>query len=131
MTDFARKSLLVSTLDTARATELVQKVLGRDFPEGDFSRYKAQPMAVVNTEKGLATICTEGVGWHADSNGLYTIGYFRDFGEGWIDVTLSDVVSCISKEQVDLAQFIRNHNDRLQMNYELWFWSASKIPQVF
>jgi hypothetical protein len=113
---------MVTKLDEDKATELVREVLVRNYPEGDFSRYKAQPMVVVNGTKGLSTVCTEGVGWNIDSNGMYTLMYFADFSQNSVDITREELLSCLSDEQVDLAQFIRNHNDRLQTNYEIWYY---------
>ena len=122
MTHHDRKSLMVTQLDETKATALVREVLVRNYPQIDATKYKAQPMAVVNGTKGLSTVCTEGVGWNTDSNGMYTLMYFGDFSENSVDITREELLSCLSDEQIDIAQFIRNHNDRLQTNYEIWYY---------
>lgn len=129
----ARTSLMVSELDLNKATALIHEVIRRNNPDVEeevLSKYKAQPMAVVNGKDGIAVICTEGVGWVTDKDGLLPVHFwYQDWQQNYFDVTPEEVLSCLSDEQIDLAEFIRVHNDRLENNFYIWYSYAKSYDQ--
>lgn len=116
---------MVTTIDRDKATALVKDKLSKFNTDG----LVAQPMVVANSKKGLATICTEGVGWVADDNGLYTLLYFTQFNDGYVDITRDELNSIISNEQTNLATFIRTFGDRLENNFDIWYYSCKDLNQ--
>lgn len=113
--DRERTSLMVTLLDRDKATAFVRNRFDND-------RLVAEPMVVVNGKKGLATVCTEGVGWVKDEDGLYTLLFddINSFGM-WVDITEDELFSLMSDEQTDLATFIRVFGDRLETNFDIWY----------
>jgi hypothetical protein len=78
-------------------------------------------MVVVNGDKGIATVCTEGVGWFIDGEGLLPVNYHvGQFGSGYLDITPEELMPLISNETIDLADFIRSFGDRLENNFYSW-----------
>jgi hypothetical protein len=69
------------------------------------------PSAVVNTPKGLAVVCYEGVGWFEDE-GMYKI-----------------LVTIISNEETTLHKMIDPHNDRTRSNLWIWENQIKDTPQ--
>lgn len=90
---------------------------------------KVDYMAVVVTEKGLATLCTEGVGWNADAEGKVPINISWGMSMGYIDIPIEDLEGLVSDEKIDLADFIRVFGDRLENNFYIWKTQASKCEQ--
>ena len=90
---------------------------------------KVDYMAVVVTEKGLATLCTEGVGWNADAEGKVPINISWGMSQGYIDIPVEDLAGLVSDEMVDLADFIRVFGDRLENNFYIWKTQANKVEQ--
>lgn len=121
-----RPSLMVATIDRDKATAIIKE----RFKEYNTENIVAQPMAVVNTKDGLATICTEGVGWTIDSNQNYCLLYFNQMSDGYIDITAQQLASIISDEMVDLATFIRTFGDRLENNFDLWYYRAKSYENT-
>ena len=124
---------MVSVLDKEKATALIHEVIRRDHPnveEEALARYEAQPMAVVTGKDGIAVICTEGVGWVADKDGLLPINfYYQQWQENYFNVTPEEILSCLSDEQIDLADFIRAFGDRLENNFYIWYGYAKSYDQ--
>lgn len=124
---------MVSVLDEGKATALLHEVIRRNHPDvldEELSKYKAQPTAVVNGKDGIAVICTEGVGWVADKDGLLPLNlYYNAWQENYFNVTPEEILSCLSDEQIDLAKFIRTFGDRLENNYYIWYSYANKYDQ--
>ena len=122
MTVYERKSVWVSKIDTDKATELLRS---KD-PEYDV---KAQPMAVINTAKGVATVCDEGVGWFANDEGKYMLlGYYGAFHEPSFMITAEELISIMSDEFIYLDEFVRSFGDRLETNYDIWYGQANSGP---
>ena len=117
---------VVHLLDQDLALALIRKKL--DNPNADV---KPEQMVVVNGEKGLATVITEGVGWFADANGGIPINFYSgNYGSGgYVDVTVEELRTVISNETIDLADHIRVFGDRLETNLYVWQQYAKKFPQ--
>ena len=76
-----RTSIMVRQLDTNKTAELIKKGYKLTID------ITGEPMAVVNTPKGLATICSEGVGWWKNDDGEYLVGYYTEpFGNKGMQV---------------------------------------------
>ena len=122
MTVYERKSVWTSKIDVDKATELLRS---KD-PEYDV---KAQPMAVINTAQGVATVCDEGVGWFANDEGKYMLlGYYGAFHEPSFMITAEELISIMSDEFVYLDEFVRSFGDRLETNYSIWYGQANSGP---
>ena len=119
--------IVVHVIDSVKATAFIKERLNA--PED--SNIFADRMAVVNGEKGLATVVTEGVGWFADANGGIPINYWSgNYGSGgYIDITEEELKSLISDETVNLADHIRAFGDRLETNFYIWRQYALGYPQ--
>jgi hypothetical protein len=80
----------------------------------------ASANAVAFTDKGYATLHTEGVGYFANEDGSYSVSvWFDGVSHGWVDVALDDLLA-LPYEVTDLADYIRNYNDRLENNFYTW-----------
>ena len=122
MTVYERKSVWVSKIDTDKATELLRS---KD-PEYDV---KAQPMAVINTAQGVATVCDEGVGWFANDEGKFLLlGYYGAYGQVIMYATAEELISIMSDEFIYLDEFIRSFGARLETNYDIWYREANSGP---
>lgn len=125
MTRRERPSVWVSKLDTDKLTEILKTKTGID-------SIKAEQMAIVNTERGVATVCSEGVGWWSNDDGLYlTIGH-----EGWSEhvvyLNAEEIADAISDEFIYLDEFINTFGDRLETNFDLWYHQVmghSQLPK--
>lgn len=116
------KGVMVHLLDQTKADEYLSKIVPDYYGKADY-------MAVVVTKKGLATLCTEGVGWNADANGKVPINCSWGMSTGYIDIPVEDLDSLVSDEMVDLADFIRVFGDRLESNFYIWKTEAKKVEQ--
>ena len=118
--------IVVHLIDRDKARDLI--IQKRGF-EAD-APIHAEYMVVVNGEKGLATVITEGVGWYADKDGGIPINYWGKYGSGgYIDVTTDELRTLISDETIDLADHVRVFGDRLETNLYLWQNYAKGYPQ--
>jgi len=89
----------------------------------------AYPHAVVNTPKGMATVCYEGVGWFED-DGMYQILVGDQFNDWMIKLTKSQLLSLvIQEEDMTLHKLIDPHNDRTRSNLWLWENQIKDTPQ--
>ncbi len=105
---------VVHLLDPEKTTKFLQTRL-------DNTEITYDPMVVVNGDKGIATVCTEGVGWFIDGEGLLPVNYHvGQFGSGYLDITPEELMPLISNETIDLADFIRSFGDRLENNFYSW-----------
>lgn len=128
MTTFDRpKGVVVRLLDVEKATQFI-----KDYWNDQTFDITAEAMAVVNGEKGLATLCSEGVGWFPDKDGNVPINYWGKNGQnGYIDIPIEKLPELISTtEVIDLAEFIRNYNDRLENNFYQWKQYANGYKQT-
>jgi hypothetical protein len=90
------------------------------------------PLAVVQTEDGIVTICTEGVGWKLNDIGEATIEIYYDGIFQYPDVPLVFVLGALSGgTEVELADFIRVFGDRLERNFSIWKNQIDGVPQQF
>jgi hypothetical protein len=116
---------VVHVLDVEKATAFIKNRF--ENPEANIT---AERMAIVNGEKGLATVLTEGVGWYADAQGGIPINYWGKNGNnGYIDVTAEELQTLISDETIDLADHVRVFGDRLETNLYIWQSYAKGYPQ--
>jgi hypothetical protein len=100
----------IKTLDIKKAGEIL------NLPEGHI----VYPHAVVNTPKGLATVCFEGVGWFMDE-GLYKVMCGGEWNTYFKTLTRSELLGLIIEEpEMTLHKLIDPHNDRTRSN--LWAW---------
>ena len=119
-----RTSIMVRQLDTNKTAELIKKGYKLTID------ITGEPMAVVNTPKGLATICSEGVGWWKNDDGEYLVGYYTEpFGNPSYYMTQDELLSCLSSEEIDLAEFINKFGDRLEVNFDLWYNQIKNVSQ--
>lgn len=120
-----RKPLLVSKIDTDKLSKLLYwKAVeaGSDsYPEGEL-------MAVVNTEKGIATVCSEGVGWWKGEKG-YLVGGWIGYSNPTYYITEDELISVISHDVMEFSDFVRSFGGRLETNYDLWYAEAHGYSQ--
>jgi hypothetical protein len=95
-------------------TEKAKSVLGLNKEE-----HWVAPSVVVNTRKGLAIVCYEGVGWFSD-NGVYKILVGDEWNDWVRDITEEQLLSIISNEETTLHKLIDPHNDRTRGNLYTW-----------
>lgn len=128
MTTFERpRGIFIQLLDVEKATAYLRKNFWEDAPE----TFKADGMAIVNGENGLATLCSEGVGWFKDENGMIPINFWMANSSGYYDIPAEDLPSLIHETNfIDLADFIRNYNDRLENNFYQWKHYAKGYEQM-
>lgn len=120
-----RQSILVNRLDGDKATALIRsKTTDTLAPDT-----VAEDMVVINTRRGLATVCTEGVGWFANDDGEYLLGAFIGYHETSYMITEDELKSCILGEMIDLKDFINVFGDRLETNFTIWYNQAKNTPQ--
>lgn len=118
-----RPSIMVNKLDSDKVVELIKSRRESD------EHIEAEPFVVVNTPKGLATICSEGVGWWKNDDGKYLVGFYVGYSNPSYYMTEDELLSCLSSEQVDLADFIRSFGARLENNFDLWYDQVKDTPQ--
>jgi hypothetical protein len=117
-----RPSIMVNKIDNDKLTKVLISKRGKDDIE-------AESMVVVNTHKGLATICHEGVGWWKNDEEKYLTAGYVGFNNIVYYLTEDELLSCLSSEQVDLAEFINTFGDRLETNFDLWYSQVRKVSQ--
>jgi hypothetical protein len=86
------------------------------------------PSVVVNTPKGLAVVCYEGVGWFEDE-GMYKILVGDEYNDWVKEITKDELLSIISNEETTLDQLIDPHNDRTRSNLSIWKGQIKNTPQ--
>ena len=100
----------IKTLNQKKAGEIL------NLPEGHI----VYPHAVVNTRKGLATVCFEGVGWFMDE-GVFKVLCGGEYDSYYKTLTRSELLSSVIQEpDMTLHKLIDPHNDRTRSN--LWTW---------
>ena len=104
-------------------TEKAQILLGMT-KEGHW----VAPAVVVNTPKGLAVVCYEGVGWFEDQ-GKYKILVGDEWNDWVKEITKDELLSIISNEETTLDQLIDPHNDRTRSNLSIWKSQIKNTPQ--
>jgi hypothetical protein len=112
---------MVNKIDNDKLTKLLTSKRGSDID--------AESMVVVNTPKGLATVCHEGVGWWKNDDNLHLVGGYVGYSDITYYITEDELLSCLSGEMVDLASFINTFGDRLENNYSLWYHQVKDTPQ--
>ena len=122
----SRPSIMVNTLDTEKLTELFY---WKNVEAGSDSRPEAEAMVIVNTPEGLATICNEGVGWLKNDDGRYLVSGYLGYSDVVYRITEDELLSCLSSEQVDLADFIRTFGSRLEANFDIWYHQIKDTSQ--
>ena len=104
-------------------TEKAQILLGMTKEE-----HWVAPSVVVNTPKGLAVVCYEGVGWFEDE-GMYNILVGDEYRDWTKQITKKELLSIISNEETTLRQLIDPHNDRTRSNLFTWENQIKNTPQ--
>ena len=104
-------------------TEKAKSVLGMTRDE-----HWVAPSVVVNTPKGLAVVCYEGVGWFSD-NGTYKILVGDEWNDWTKDITEEQLLSVISDEETTLHKLIDPYNDRTRSNLWIWENKIKDTPQ--
>jgi hypothetical protein len=117
-----RKSVMVSQIDTDKLATLLNTKMDRDDLQGE-------QMVVANTVKGLATVCSEGVGWWKNDEGKYLVGAWVGYSNPTFYLSEDELLSCLSSEQVDLAEFISTFGSRLEVNFDLWYDQVKNVSQ--
>jgi hypothetical protein len=120
-----RKSVMVRQLDLPK----LEKVIRRGISASSTEQVEAEPMLVVNTADGLATICREGVGWWKNDNDMYLVGFYQGYSNPSLHITENELLSCLSDTDVDMAEFINKFGDRLEVNYDLWYNQVKDVSQ--
>ena len=121
-----RKSIMVNQIDTEALTTLMY---WKNVEAGSDVRPEGEAMVVVNTPKGLATICNEGVGWWKDDNGKYLVSGYVGYSDVVYRITEKELLSCLSSKQIDLAEFINTFGARLENNFYLWYNQVKDVSQ--
>ena len=122
MTVYERKSVWVSKIDVDKASKLFQEHY-KD------PSVKAEEMAVINAKDGVATVCSEGVGWFANDEGKFLLlGYYGAYGEATMYATPEQLASIMSDEFIYLDEFVRSFGARLETNYSIWYEQANSGP---
>ena len=104
-------------------TEKAQILLGMT-KEGHW----VAPAVVVNTPKGLAVVCYEGVGWFEDE-GMYKILVGDEYNDWTKSITKKELLTIISNKETTLDQLIDPHNDRTRSNLSIWKNQIKNTPQ--
>jgi hypothetical protein len=117
-----RESVMVSQIDTAKLTTMLNAKADRDDLVGE-------QMVVANTVKGLATVCSEGVGWWKNDEDKYLVGAWVGYSNPTFYLTEDELLSCLSSEQVDLAEFVQTFGSRLENNFHLWYDQVKNVSQ--
>jgi hypothetical protein len=117
-----RKSVMISQIDTDKLATLLNTRMDRDDLQGE-------QMVVANTVKGLATVCSEGVGWWKNDEGKYLVGAWVGYSNPTFYLSEDELLSCLSSEQVDLAEFINTFGSRLEVNFDLWYDQVKNVSQ--
>ena len=86
------------------------------------------PSVVVNTPKGLAVVCYEGVGWFEDQ-GMYKILVGDEYNDWTKSITKKELLTIISNEETTLHKMIDPHNDRTRSNLWIWENQIKNTPQ--
>ena len=111
-------------LDKDKLTEALRRVTGIDTAQA-----WGNPVLVYGEDKSWAVVNTEGVGGKADDYDTPARVWFdRVTPEGYISVQLedelvpfNDIQECVTDEQVDLADHIREFGARLDNNHAIWY----------
>ena len=115
------RGTVIHLLDNEKLNSLLFDLTGDE-------HVKAQTMALVMDEdEKFYTLCTEGVGWGVNTDGEMVIlsSMFDDY-----EFATEDVISCISDETADLADFIRTFGARLDSNFYQWRSRIGNAPQT-
>jgi hypothetical protein len=121
-----RQSVMVNKIDTDKLSKLLY---WKAVEVGSDARPEGESMVVVNTTKGLATVCHEGVGWWKNDDGKYLVGGWIGYSNPTYYITEDELLSCLSGEMVDLAEFINTFGSRLENNFSLWYNQVKDVPQ--
>lgn len=84
--------------------------------------------AIVNTKKGLAVVCYEGVGWFEDE-GMFTILVGDEYNDWTMKITKEQLLGLVSKEEITLRQLIDPISDRTRSNLWIWEQQIKDVPQ--
>jgi hypothetical protein len=121
-----RTSIMVNQIDTDKLTKLLY---WKNVEAGSDARPEGEAMVVANTPEGLATVCHEGVGWWKNDDGKYLVGGYIGYSNPTYYITEEELLSCLSSEQTDLAEFINKFGDRLENNFDLWYNQVKNVSQ--
>jgi hypothetical protein len=112
-------TMQIKTIDQNKAGEIL------DLPKGHI----VYPHAVVNTNRGLATVSFEGVGWFENENS-YTLLCGGEWDSYYKTLTMDQLLSLVIEEpEMTLHKLIDPHNDRTRSNLWLWERKIQDVPQ--
>ena len=121
----------IHLLDTDKLKKLVTDVAIENGKPGANDHVEPDRLALVmDRDENFYVLCTEGVGWHADENGMMLIPCSTGMSWCEFEFRLGDVIDCISEETVELAEFVRTFGSRLESNFGLWYDKLHKVPQT-
>ena len=121
----------IRLIDADKLTDLIRERVVRIHGANpdEAGRYSGGRSALVKTEKGIAYLCTEGVGWWAEDDGTIEVEFHAGMHTGYTAIPLEDVVACMSSEKVELGEFIRTFGSRLESNFWAWKNAIDGIEQ--
>lgn len=120
-----RKPILVSQIDTAKLSTLLY---WRAVEAGQDVKPEGEAMVVINTPDGIATVCSEGVGWFKGKSGYLVGGWIGNSNPTYY-INDEELLSIISDDVVELSDFIRTFGGRLETNYDIWYNQAKGMSQ--
>jgi hypothetical protein len=124
--ELRKKGVVCHAIHPEKTTKFIKETLGI----GDDVDINAEVMLLVNGKNGVATLCSEGVGWYADKAGKLPLNYWGKNGNnGYIDIYPEQLIPLIADTTLDLADFVRIFGDRLETNLYLWQQYAKGYPQ--
>ena len=122
---------MIRLLDTEKLKKLVLTTLEADGISTD--KVEVEQMAIVRTKHDeVAVLCTEGVGWTTSKeSGTLPIMTWADWHQNYVYLPEAYVLSCVSDEVVDLADFVRVFGARLENNFHIWLNATAGVEQSF
>jgi hypothetical protein len=139
--DKRTKGSMARRLDSDKLLEIginLQKAIYAD-PDLDTAGWFVEPLVVLLGENNewsepkVSVVCSEGVGWQSDQ---YRKAIFWIDTNGYgqaikCEVANRALLSALTDEEVDLADFVRVFGDRLETNLGIWQYQMRDVPQNF
>jgi hypothetical protein len=122
---------MIRLLDSGKLKKLVLATLEADGIST--SDVEVEQMAILRTKYDeVAVLCTEGVGWTTSKeSGALPIMVWSQWHQNFVYLPEAYVLSCVTDEVVDLADFVRVFGARLENNFHIWLNATDGVEQVF